>query len=265
MGVFAPFSYLEVDQVIVPPSWQPDDFANVQYWWRADLSVTTGTGGVTSWVDQINSFDLQQSDSAERPSSSTSSNLNNREVISFNGTTDYLWTTSKPAQLSSSDLTILSVIDLVDVKTGGIVSGVSLFANGTRFWIDTNSGFRVVGENIFSGGVSSTSIENPASTGANAFKLRYDASAGDGYYAQNTLTETSLGTSGDVNADWNTTGDLPTVALGAGVNNTGGTVFGSRYVQVDVAEQVFIYGTPSSGEMDNWKTYVNTRYGTIIS
>ena len=44
-----------------------------------------------------------------------------------------------------------------------------------------------------------------------------------------------------------------------------GSVFGGRYVGMDMAEQVMVYGTPTTDEMNEWKTYVNNRYGTIIS
>ena len=99
-------------------------------------------------------------------------------------------------------------------------------------------------------------------TGAAAMKMRYDASAGDGFVAQNTLTETTIGTAGDVNTTWRAS---TSVAVGATVTGTTGAVFLSRYVNYKLAEQVWIHGTPTTDEMNEWKDYVNTRYGTIIS
>ena len=53
MPIFAPFSFTRpISKPVIP--WSPADFTSVQYWWRADLGVTTGTGGVSNWVDQIN-------------------------------------------------------------------------------------------------------------------------------------------------------------------------------------------------------------------
>ena len=261
MGIFAPFSFLEKNQ---PPAplWSPEDFTNVQYWWRADLGVTEAGTGVSQWRDQINNFDMIQGTDGNRPSATTSSNLNSKEVLSFNGTSDYLYTTSSPAALSSEDVTILAVFDLVS-SSGGVVMGVPYFGNGTRFWMDTlNGDYRIFGQGIYSTVGTAYTVESPHSTGANAMKMRYDASAGDGFVAQNTLTETTIGTAGNANTTWNTSS---TVAVGAAVSNTGGSVFGSRYVNYKIAEQVFVYGTPSTEEMNNWKTYVNNRYGTIIS
>jgi hypothetical protein len=70
MPIFAPFSFTKpIPKPIIP--WTPASFTDVQYWWRADLGVTTGIGGVSNWVDQINSFDLKQTNSSNRPTEST--------------------------------------------------------------------------------------------------------------------------------------------------------------------------------------------------
>jgi hypothetical protein len=262
MPIFAPFSYLANPIVPPAPAWDPSDFTNVQYWWRADLGVTTTGTGVSQWRDQINNFDMIQGTDGSRPSATTSSNLNGADVLSFNGSSDYMYTATTPAALSSSDATILAVWDMVSANNGAVM-GVPTTLNGTRFWMDTlNGNYRIFGENIYSGGGSAYTVESPASTGANAMKMRYDASAGDGFVAQNTLTETTIGTAGDVNTTWRASS---TVAVGALVSGIGGGVFLSRYVEYKLAEQVFVYGTPTTNEMDEWKTYVNNRYGTIIS
>ena len=266
--LFKPFTFLKQKVAAAPPAptWTPDDFSNVQYWWRADLGITTDGNGVTIWEDQINGYDLvdpQGVTSGTNPAATTSSNMNDQAVISFNGTTDFMYTLSTPAALSSRDVTILMVYEMIDTKTGGMTMGITYLGNNTRFYMDVSGGNqRVLSENIGSSGLLVTTIESPATTGPQAFKLRYDASAGDGFYAQNTLTETANGTSGDINTTWRADS---TVAMGALVRNTAGEVFGGRYVEYKVAEEVVIYGTPSSTEMDDWKAYVNTRYGTIIS
>lgn len=263
MPIFAPFGFMEQKDEVVP-AWTPASFTNAQYWWRADLGVTTTGTGVSAWVDQINSFTMIQGTDANRPSETTSSTLNNAEVISFNGTSDFIYTTTTPAAFTGSDLTILSVLNLIDKKTGGVTTGVSYVGNGTRFWIDTlNNSWRVIGENFYSPTASAYTLESGPTYGAKAIKLRYDASAGNAFQAKNTLTETSMGTNGDVNTTWQAGG---TVAMGALVVSTSNpNVFGGRYVQVEVAEQVFVHNTPSAAEMNEWKSYVNNRYGTIIS
>ena len=60
MPIFAPFSYLANPIVPPAPAWDPSDFTNVQYWWRADLGITTSGTGVSQWRDQINNFDMIQ-------------------------------------------------------------------------------------------------------------------------------------------------------------------------------------------------------------
>lgn len=267
MAFFAPFAFRE-QRVVTPPApaWDPSDFTDIQYWWRADSGVTTATGGVSSWLDQINSFDLQQSNSSNRPSSTTNSNLNNQDVISFNGSSDYLWTTSTPASLSNSDFTALAVYSFSSTSPGnGIVYGTPyiLSAQDGRWWLDgLNGNQRLVSEGLGNAGLITTNVESPITTGAHSFKARYDASAGDMFYALDTLTESTQGTTGNTNQDWPTNS---TIAAGAAVSSTAGAIFLSRYIEVDIAEIVYVYGTPTTTEMNNWKTYVNNRYGTIIS
>ena len=248
----------------VPPAWTPASFTDVKYWWTADAGVSRAGGAVISWVDQIASFDMQQTVGANQPTLTTSATLNGQNTIKFNGVDEYLWTTTSPSfQGITADLTMLSVINLIDVKTGGVFMGCVIIAPGSRMWVDTlSSNIRIFNENYPNNIGTGTTLESPATTGAKAIKLRYDSSAGDGFYAINTLTETSYATGGATGTiNWESGA---TVALGATINNTGGSVFGGRYVQVEVAEQVWVENTPSATEMDDWKTYVNNKYGTII-
>ena len=257
MPIFAPFSYLKNK----PIGWLPSDFANVQYWWRADLGITTTGTGVSAWEDQINGFTMIQGTDSKRPTATTSSGLNNAAALSFNGTSDYLYTSTSPASFTGSDLTMLGIWNMVSSNNGAVMGGV-VTANGTRFWMDTlNGNYRVFGENIYSPAGSAYTV---ASVGAqpSVMKMRYDASAGDGFVAQNTLTETTMGTNGDVNTTWRAS---VSVAVGATVSNTGGSVFLGRYVQYELAEQIWIHGSPSSDEMNEFKDYSNNRYGNIIS
>tara|TARA_R110000803_G_scaffold201355_1_gene266120 strand:+ start:1007 stop:2089 length:1083 start_codon:yes stop_codon:yes gene_type:complete len=242
--------------------WSPASFSNVQNWWTADLGVTEAGGSVSAWADQINGFSMQQPSAANEPTRTQSATLNNQDVISFNGIDQYLYTATATASWVE-DLTMLSVMNLIDVKTGGTVMGGVLVGAGSRWWVDTlNGDLRTFALDLISNsGGGSFNYESPAVTGAKAIKQRYDGSTGQGTYAINTLTE-SNSTSGTIGTT--TMISTASVALGATLNDTGGSVFGGRYVQVEVAEQVWIHGTPTATEMNEWKTYVNTKYGTII-
>ena len=266
MPIFAPFSYLANPIAAPTPAWDPSDFTNVQYWWRADSGVTTGTGGVSNWVDQINSFDLKQTVSGDRPSETTNANLNSKEVISFNGSTDFLTTEATPAS-RTGDFMILMVYSFSSTTPGnGLIGGTSQFAGGGagRIWLDgLNGNQRLFSQGLGATGNLATTVESGITTGAHAFFTKYDASAGDLFYALDTLTESTSGTAGNTNQGWLTNS---TVAVGAAVTSaTNNSIFLNRHCQVDIAELVYVYDSPTSTEMDEWETYVNTRYGTIIS
>lgn len=258
-------AYLGTNQVYgAPPvAWTPADFTDVKYWWTADAGVTESGGNVTAWVDQIAGFSLT---GINNPQLTTSATLNGENVIATNGTSNYLYSPLSPSsQAAGADLTLLSVINLGSTNSGGVFMGAVLIDTGNRLWVDTIDGYiRLFNEDYpSSGGGTAFTLETPLTTGARATKIRYDSSAGDGFYAFNTLTETSYATGGATGT--NTWPTNISISMGATVNNTGGTVFGGRYSQVEIAEQVWIENTPTSGEMNNWKTYVNNKYGTIIA
>jgi len=252
--------FVLVDGQDVSP-FNPSKFNNIQYWWTADEGITTATGGVSVWKDQINNTDLIQGNSANRPSSTTNATLNNQNVVAFNGSSDFLYVTSAPASLSSKDFTHLIVYDLNSTAGNGVIAGFVLIAvGGLRYWHDILSG----NHRIFSEGMgSATNIESPATTGAHTLKLRYDSSNGNSFYALDTTTESTWGTGGTTNGDWVANS---VISMGATLNSRSNpTVFSSRYANVDVAEWAVIYGTPTADEMNDWKEYVNTKYGTIVS
>ena len=259
--MFIPFSFQGPKSSTPPPSWTPADFTGVQYWWTADAGITESGGAVSVWRDQINNFDMVQATGANQPSLTTSATLNGENVISFNGTTDYLYTTTAPASWTT-DLTIFSVVNIVDPKTGGAFMGAVMIASGNRLWLDTyNTGMRMFNENLPNAGGSGTIIEASGTSGAYALMAQYAGGTGNGRYSINSISSNSIGSDviGTTTMDSNST-----IAIGATLNNNSGGVYSSRYVQVESAEQVWINNKPGPGEIGNWKTYVNNKYGTII-
>jgi len=268
MPIFAPFSFTRpIPKPVIP--WSPADFTNVQYWWRADLGVTTGTGGVSNWVDQINSFDMKQTSSGNRPAQSTNATyLNSKEVISFNGTSDFLTTQATPASRGTSAFRVLMVYSYSSTSPGpGVVAGTMMVVSGPsnsgRFWLDgLNNKQRIFSDGLATSGNLGTYFQDPIVVGAQAFFVKYEP-AGNVFYGLNTLTETSQGLTGLSNNDWPAGS---TVGAGALVtSSTNNAIFLSRYLNYDLAEVVYVYDGVTSDEMLEWKNYVNTRYGTIIS
>jgi hypothetical protein len=260
--IFTPFAFMASQAA---PAWSPADFTNVQYWWTADAGVTDdGSGNVETWTDQINSYDLQQSTTANMPSITTQANLNGQNVVSFNGTSDFIYATVAPASLSNADVTFLTVYYLGSTTPGaGIIFGNSYVggSNG-RMWLDGLNNTQRWWDSWANFGTGRT-LENPITTGGHAFKGRYDASAGDTFAALDTLTETAGTVGGATNQDYSSTSVF---CMGATLNSfSNPTVFSSRYIAVDIAEAVVVHGSPTAQEMTDWQTYVNNKYGTIIT
>ena len=250
------------------PDFTPDQFTDVQYWWTADAGVTTSTGGVSVWTDQINSFTLEQSTDGSRPSYGVSSNMKNRYTVSFNGTSDFLYGPSLPANLNGSDLTMLVAYYLPNATPGdGVVFGHQYVgSNQGRIWFDGFSGTirfaDAFGSNT-SGGNNVDTIQDPIVPGKKFSKMRYDSSNGSVYFAQDTLTETTTRASGYAGQEWSSIAVLQMGAMLDSLADPSPSL--GRYIEMEVAEVVIIYGTPTSDEMDGWKAYVNYYYGPTIS
>jgi hypothetical protein len=256
--IFTPFAFMA--ETAAPGAWTPADFTNVQYWFTADAGVTESGGVVSAWTDQINSF--QYDNAVNSPTLTTSATLNGQNVISFNGVTQiqYIYASNPIASNGGGDWTVLQVMDVTGAGNNGAFTAYGEVGTSSgRFQNDTFGG----NYRHFNQGFGGTyTVESPLTTGAKAWKTRYDTSAGNNYYAVNTLTETLGQSGGTVGQDWAPNGVL---VIGTLLNSRSNpTVFGGRWVPVDVAEQVWIYGTPSAAEMTEWKTYVNNKYGTII-
>ena len=279
MSIFTPFSFLEQKDI---PLWAPSDFTDVKYWWRADSGVTEVSGQVQSWEDQIAGHQLVQNFSTNpsytvqerRPTLTTSTNLNSKGAILFDtssnatyGTVgEYLYSSTAPdANTSGDDVHFLFVMDYVansPVNAGGTLFGAGTSANASnRVWIDTfNSGNDYRLGNQLGGGGAQVLDTGVTPAGAEAVWFYYDASTGNTEYAINSLTtstgSTGNGTNGvfDSNTRFNMNGLVAT---------SGGSFL--RFNKYYVAEAVVIYGTPTTEDLNNWKTYVNNRYGTIIS
>lgn len=253
--IITPFAYMATKET----GWTPADFTNVQYWWRADLGVTESGGSVTVWEDQINAYQLVNSGT---PTKTTEAGLNGADVIDFNGSSDYLYATSTPAA-RTGDFTILGVY-YTDVVQNDTIFGISNLPAQlkTQFQLAHSSGNTLwVSRKFGAAGSFGVLLESPGTTGAQAVKGRYDASAGDEFGALNSLIEIPGGTTGNLNQGWDSG---VTFAAGAWVSGTGGGVYDSRYFNGKVAEMVMIYGSPSTLELNEWMAYVNAKYGTII-
>ena len=250
---------LVVGEAAVP--WTPASFTDVQYWWTADAGVTESGGVVSAWTDQINSF--QYDVFVNSPTITTNANLNGQNVISVNSaaTNQHFYASNAIASNGGGDWTVLQVMDITGAGNSGAFTAYGEVGTSSgRFQNDTFGG----NYRHFNQGFGGTyTVESPLTTGAKAWKTRYDTSAGENYYAVNTLTETLGQSGGIVGQDW-----APNAVLVIGTllnSRSNPTVFSGRWVPVDVAEQVWIYGTPTAAEMTEWKTYVNNKYGTIIS
>lgn len=243
------------------PGWTPASLANAIYWWRADQNITTDVNGVTIWTDILGRASSSRSyqkplGSTNQPSVATSSNLNNQAVIRFDST-KALQVRNNPEEpiinpgTIYQDVTMLQVTDLISTD-GGIVGGVytATTANG-RWWVDTANG-DLNKEPTTSEGARFT-LESPVTLGPKTIIVKhypgiFGQSVGTFSYGLNS-THLTIGS----------TGGIYQSAFTADAYMTFGT-----NVEQDVAEQLWIYGEVTYDDLQQWRYYVNQRYGNIV-
>lgn len=118
-------------------SWSPLDFgADLLAWFDAsDTSTITETGGaVSAWADKSgNGWDVSQATGASQPTTG-SATLNGRNVVSFDGTDDFLTASSISPAIAFDDFSCAVVL-----RSG---SDVSLFQSAVRVQV-SGTGFFV--------------------------------------------------------------------------------------------------------------------------
>lgn len=135
----------------------PTDFANLFAWWRADLGVTTVSGGfVTAWADQSgNANHLSQGNSLARPKLITSSaNFNAKASLDYNGDGGYFglhWLERTFSTSLVSPTTVYVVLRGTSGNTGGYAIGTSttdgarqdVFQSNSKVGILTSAGTNI--------------------------------------------------------------------------------------------------------------------------
>ncbi len=249
--------------------WTPASLPNAIYWWRADQNVTTDANGVVTWTDILNRVTSNnQSTRVYRepvkpsqwfpPSLTTSSNLNNQAVIRFTNLEDLQPNNDPqdPAQLvpgiSSQPVTMLQVTDLISTN-GGVVGGVyTTTTSNSRWWVDTANGDLNKSPTTDEG--AAFTLESPVTLGPKTITIFqnpgvYGQIDGTFRYGLNSIGKTIGSTGGIYQTGWTADSRM---------------TFGPN-VEQDVAEQLWIYGDVSYDDLQQWRYYVNQRYGSIVA
>jgi hypothetical protein len=233
-------------------------------WLRADAGITlaSGTTSVSTWADQsTNGLNATQSTSTKQPSYSTSA-LNGKPAVSFNGTSQGMQTASSSAFSGTEQVTLFlvgngsisSATMAVELGPGPPNQGALEFAFGTGFVNANKLGFALDG-----GGASSEIGEISASSftsGQNQVNCIYDrtaASPGDtvryNRVAQ-TVTNAQAGTPPNNNFGSNN--------VNIGARNNGGSVWFSG-----VIGEVVVYSRALAlSEITQVENYLASYWGT---
>lgn len=246
--------------------WTPESLVNAKYWWRADQNVTTDATGVSQWqdiLDRVTSnnqntrlYNKVGNSNLNQPSSTTSSNLNNQSVLRFENV-DVLRGINNLEQSGGGGgspylpVTLLQVVDLISTNEGIVGGGVTSTTSNSRWWLETVDGDLNKTPTTDEG--AAFTLESPVTLGPKTIILKHDP----GTNGQN---------DGTFSYGLNSTG--LTIGSTGGIYQTGFTAdaylqLGTN-VEMDVAEQLWIYGDVSYDDLQQWKYYVNQRYGSIV-
>jgi len=243
-------------------AWTPATIA--KYWWTADAGVTTVSGGVSSWEDQVSGLTFTQGTAGNRPTVSTQAALGGETVIRFDGSNDYLQ--RAPLSFSSTGYSFSNFVILYNASTGqGSTLAQSRFGAGSgRYSVITYSNaHRIIPANFAN--TDNVALQSPVAVGAKVSGMIYDnisAGSRESTFWFNDLT-TAVGTRTDGNSDQ----DLyqnSSLLLGAYNGSSGYSVQSGYYFNGDIAEVIFVEGAMDSTNRADLKSYINTKYGLSI-
>lgn len=222
--------------------------ANLVAWWNADEagSITTTGAGVSSWLDEIGSYDLAQATDDDRPVWSASS-FNGRGGVTFDGTSDFLKIGSTPAAL----------------PIGSDTSEIWAICDQERLAADTGAG------DLFNYGATSATgarrLRRVVSGGVNAVQISANGTSNTNtavdFSGRHYLRGAFVNGAQHPDIDGNIGGDGAVVLSSTGAQVTmGASVAATGFFYDGIVHQVFILdATPDAGQLAALNAYCAAR------
>ncbi len=242
-------------------AWTPASIA--KYWWTADAGVTTVSGGVSSWEDQVTGLTLTQGTAGNRPTVSTQAALGGETVIRFDGSNDYLQ--RSPLSFSSTGYSFTNYVIFYNASTAqGSTLAQSRFGAGAGRYsiISYSNAHRIIPPNFAN--TDNIALQNPVQVGAKVSGMMYDNAVGG---PETTFWFNNLTTAVATRTDGNSDQDIfqnSSLLIGAYNGSSGFSVANGYYFNGDVAEVIWVEGTMDSTDRADLKSYINTKYSLSI-
>lgn len=238
-------------------NWYPSEIA--KYWWTADAGVTESGGEVSAWVDQVGGLSIDQPTAGLQPTLTTSANLNNQNVLNFDGTD---WLQRSPISFASDGYAFTSIVIAYNANGGAggsLVAQSYLGPQNARFafWKDGGD-FKTLNQGFAT--PNPITLESPASIGVKVAAFEYDAAGNVRTWFNDFNTPTSY-SGGSSNLDI-----IQSTSLIFGAYNdtsTGVTNALGKWVG-DIAEVIWVPNTLSAGDITNLQTYINIKYNLSV-
>jgi len=236
-------------------SFSPTDLSNLALWLDAgDSSTITESGGaVSQWDDKSgNARNISQGTGANQPTYTSGSH------VSFNGTTDYLYTSS-PFMHAAGAITAFLVYDNV-TNAGGAILSESNYTNNTPLYVPvtvntTGTSMRFLNRDdlaTMSGGINVKDLGGTffdgVATGVAAFK---DTGTELNAYDDGVITSLS-----PLDYTRGSTTTLNRMTVGATIRTSV-----IDYVQGDIKEIVIYEGSLTNAEMNQVGNYLASKWG----
>lgn len=239
------------------------DNPGLVYWLRGDLGVT-GTTPVTNWADQSGNGN-DATDDPTGPDQLISADLNNQEVMSFNGTTAL--TIANDARINASTANERTMF--VAFRTGADVSSAT-----PQYIYEQGGGTRGIGIYIKSDNVY---VITYASSGTDRMYVYESVSVNTSYilsFAWNsgTLTAklnnvpfTNQGSSGVAPVLTSHTGDITIGRAGGPTRDEDGTSVNGQNFTGQIAELIYYDAALIEADEVEINNYLGDRYGVDVS
>jgi hypothetical protein len=211
-------------------------------WYDASdaTSITLSAGAVSQWNDKSgNGYNLTQSTSARQPSTGTRT-LNGRNVLAFNGTSDYLVRNSTPVLTQPNTVFVVAASDTVNAQQVVFDDGGSSGQSGGAVYISNDNKFHIYA-------LGSVEVGNTnANTNPHCFSAVFNGTSSTLF-----VDGTQSGSSGDA-------GSQSMTGFSVGDFQDG---FGWYWGGV-VAEVVVYHSLLSDAQRQSVESYLRAKWGT---
>lgn len=232
-------------------------------------TITSSAGKVSQWTDKsANAYAFTQATSTDQPTTGTRT-INSKNVLDFDGTTDYLYSTAAIStwKFLHSTASTIFIVGNMDVTNNGGESFISTQAGSTSrigFYTYQDNGIMSARADRGVAGATTYNSTYALSYGTSNYYLTYKSDPTNGTAADRIKISQNGGTYYGTNPSTNTpsTSDSEnSLTIGCLLDLFGGVRYPGGWHNGTIAEILIYDSALSAGDITSTQSYLATKWG----